>query len=168
MYDDLLHSLKSDLSAASNLEAVSALWQQYLGKEGKIKKLLKDLGAMTIEEKRERGPLIQDLSKKAQAMFDERQAALSNATLSERLRQQAEALSFVKPKIGHLHPLSETIRELNSFFEGLGYSVYEEREIENDEFCFQRLNVPADHPARDMQDTIYIAEPHTLLRTQTS
>lgn len=168
MSEDLLSRLTADLKAASSAEAVAALWQKYLGKEGEIKKLLKGLGELSIEEKRRQGPLIQEISKKAQAMFDNAQASLSGAALSERLKKDAETLSVHQPKIGHLHPLTETIRELNVFFERLGYSVYEEREIESDEFCFQRLNVPADHPARDMQDTIYIREPHTLLRTQTS
>lgn len=168
MYEDLLSRLKNDLASAASAEAVAALWQKYLGKEGEIKRLLKQLGELSIEEKRSRGPLIQELSKTAQVLFDEKQAGLADSSLSERLKKDAETLSFDQPKIGHLHPLTETIRELNLFFERLGYSVYEEREIESDEFCFQRLNVPADHPARDMQDTIYIREPHTLLRTQTS
>ena len=72
------------------------------------------------------------------------------------------------PKIGHLHPISQTIREMNNLFLSLGFSVMDGPEIEEDEFCFQRLNVPKDHPARDMQDSIYIKEPNLLLRTQTS
>lgn len=168
MYQELLSRLQAELNAASSVEAVSALWQIYLGKEGEIKRLLKELGSLSIEEKRQRGPVIQELSRKAQELFEAKQSQLANSKLSERLQKDAESLSFRQPKIGHLHPLTETIRELNAFFGRLGYSVYEEREIETDEFCFQRLNVPADHPARDMQDTIYIKEPHTLLRTQTS
>jgi len=71
-------------------------------------------------------------------------------------------------KIGHLHPLTQTERRLNEVFRKLGFSIYNSPEIVTDEYNFARLNVPANHPARDMQDTIYINEPEYLLRTQTS
>jgi len=72
------------------------------------------------------------------------------------------------PKLGHLHPLTQTERQLNQLFQSLGFSIYDGPVIETDEFNFERLNVPSDHPARDMQDSIYIQEPKYLLRTQTS
>ena len=75
---------------------------------------------------------------------------------------------FSLPKIGHLHPITQTERQLNDVFLKLGFSLYCGPEIVTDEFNFKRLNVPPDHPARDMQDTIYIKEPEYLLRTQTS
>jgi phenylalanyl-tRNA synthetase alpha chain len=75
---------------------------------------------------------------------------------------------FSLPKIGHLHPITQTERELNEVFRKLGFSIYNSPEIVTDEFNFERLNVPANHPARDMQDSIYIKEPDLLLRTQTS
>lgn len=72
------------------------------------------------------------------------------------------------PKLGHLHPITITERQLNNVFRNLGFSVYNSPEIVTDEYNFERLNVPKDHPARDMQDSIYIKEPNYLLRTQTS
>lgn len=167
-YQNLLDNLKQDLATAKTAEALALLWQKYIGKEGEIKKLLKDLASLPVEEKRTRGPKIQALAKEAEQLIKEAQLKASGAQLDEVLKQEAETLSFVKPKVGHLHPLTQTIRDLNLFFESLGYSIMEDREIETDEFCFQRLNVPANHPARDMQDTIYIKEPNWLLRTQTS
>jgi phenylalanyl-tRNA synthetase alpha chain len=76
--------------------------------------------------------------------------------------------SFGLPKLGHLHPITQTERELNGLFQKLGFSVYDSPIIVTDEYNFERLNVPKDHPARDMQDSIYIQEPEYLLRTQTS
>jgi phenylalanyl-tRNA synthetase alpha chain len=70
--------------------------------------------------------------------------------------------------LGHLHPITQTERQLNNLFRGLGFSVYDGPEIETDEFNFARLNVPPDHPAREMQDSIFIQEPDVLLRTQGS
>ena len=75
---------------------------------------------------------------------------------------------FALPKIGHLHPITQTERQLNALFKSLGFSVYTSPEIVTDEYNFTRLNVPTNHPARDMQDSIYIKEPEYLLRTQTS
>ncbi len=75
---------------------------------------------------------------------------------------------FTPPKIGHLHPITQTERQLNALFKNLGFSIYTGPEIVTDEYNFKRLNVPEDHPARDMQDSIYIQEPEYLLRTQTS
>jgi len=76
--------------------------------------------------------------------------------------------NFSLPKIGHLHPITITERQLNEVFRNLGFSIYSSPEIVTDEYNFQRLNVPANHPALDIQDTIYIKEPQYLLRTQTS
>ncbi|MCX6726285.1 MAG: phenylalanine--tRNA ligase subunit alpha [Candidatus Shapirobacteria bacterium] len=75
---------------------------------------------------------------------------------------------FSLPKVGHLHPITQTERQLNEVFRKLGFSIYSGPEIVTDEFNFQRLNVPPNHPARDMQDSIYIKEPDYLLRTQGS
>ena len=75
---------------------------------------------------------------------------------------------FNLPKVGHLHPITQTERQLNEVFKKLGFSVYNGPEIVTDEFNFTRLNVPKNHPAMDMQDSIYIKEPEYLLRTQTS
>jgi phenylalanyl-tRNA synthetase alpha chain len=72
------------------------------------------------------------------------------------------------PKLGHLHPITQTERALNELFKSLGFSIYDGPVIETDEYNFERLNVPKNHPARDMQDSIFIREPESLLRTQTS
>lgn len=165
---DIIDQLKTELTAAQTAEEVSSLWQKYLGKQGLIKEQLKKLSDLSVDEKREQGPIIQALQKEASDLFEAKQAGLAEADLSRVLLEQKEELSLDKPKLGHLHPITKTIRSMNQLFLDLGFSIMEEREIETDEFCFQRLNVPADHPARDMQDTIYIEEPNWLLRTQTS
>jgi phenylalanyl-tRNA synthetase alpha chain len=84
------------------------------------------------------------------------------------LKDDQELLEFNPPKIGHLHPITETINKMNKIFLSMGYSIIDGPEIEEDEYCFKRLNVPADHPARAMQDTIYLKEPNIMLRTQMS
>ncbi len=165
---DLLEQIKQELDKVKTLPESVLLWQKYLGKTGVIKKMIKDLGSLPAEEKRARGPEIQELAREAQSLFDGRQDELKSLNLQTASLAQAESLSLSPAKVGHLHPITETIRHINNLFIRLGYSIMEEREIETDEFCFQRLNVPADHPAREMQDTIYLNAPNILLRTQTS
>jgi len=166
--NNLLSQLKTDLAVATDDETVAKCWQKYLGKAGLIKLELKALSALSEVEKKQRGPAIQSLAREAQALFDEKQKSLAAVVLSRQAAAVAESPDRRIPVLGHLHPITQTIRLLNRLFVEMGYSIMEEREIETDEFCFQRLNVPADHPARDMQDTIYVAEPNWLLRTQTS
>ncbi|MFH0840838.1 MAG: phenylalanine--tRNA ligase subunit alpha [bacterium] len=166
--NEIIKNLEAELNVAKTTNEVADLWQKYLGKKGSIKLAVKDIAKMSVEEKKIKAPEIQEAHQRAQKLFDKRQEELGSKDLEKLLEKQAEQLDFSKPKLGHLHPITQTIRMLDKFFISLGFSIMEDREIETDEFCFQRLNVPADHPARDMQDTIYIEEPNYLLRTQTS
>lgn len=168
MKDQIIKQLASDLKEATTEELVAALWQKYFGKTGVVTLALKDLSKLSIDEKREQGPALQAMNAEAREMFADQQKKMAEVVLQSKLLAEAEEIDLQPIKLGHLHPMSVTIRQLNDLFQSLGFSIAEEREIETDEFCFQRLNVPADHPARDMQDTIYIEEPNLLLRTQTS
>jgi len=163
-----IKQLEKELQAVKTSKETAGLWQKYLGKTGSLKLAVKEIGKMTKEEKQSKAPAIQTAFRRAEELFAKRQSEFAEAELGKKLIKEAEQLDFTKPKLGHLHPITQTIRMLDSFFVKLGFSIMEDREIETDEFCFQRLNVPADHPARDMQDTIYIEEPNYLLRTQTS
>jgi len=160
--------LKNDLSVAENLEKTDKIWRKYLGDNGLIKAFLKEIKKLSPEEKKTLAPIIQQNYKNAMHLFKEKEDLLKREKLSDKLKEQSEELNYSIPKIGHLHPISQTIREMNGLFVSMGFSIMDGPEIEKDEFCFQRLNVPLDHPARDMQDTLYIKEPDYLLRTQTS
>ncbi len=165
---NLVELLKKDLLSAESLVQSEKIWRQYLGDKGLIKLALKDIKNLSAAEKKTTAPMIQQLHLEALALFKARERALKNSKQTEELTTEAEALDYALPKIGHLHPITKTIREINQLFISLGFSLMDGPEIEEDEYCFQRLNVPTDHPARDMQDTIYIKEPQYLLRTQTS
>jgi len=165
--EDTLQKLILALETADE-EQTAALWQEHLGKAGSLKLALKKLAGLDAESRRLQGPIIQAAITQAEQLIKNKQAGFAASREANLLQEQSENLSISRTKLGHLHPVTITIRQMNHVFETLGYSVMEERELETDEFCFQRLNVPADHPARDMQDTIYIEEPHLLLRTQTS
>ncbi len=164
----LLATLRADLLSAKATADTEKIWRRYLGDSGSIKLALKEIKNLPASEKKTKAPLMQKLYLEAMDIFKARESALASHKLADKLKSEAEELNYNIPKIGHLHPITKTIREINRLFLGLGFSIMDGPEIEEDEYCFQRLNVPKDHPARDMQDSIYIKEPNFLLRTQTS
>ncbi|MFA5368667.1 MAG: phenylalanine--tRNA ligase subunit alpha [Candidatus Paceibacterota bacterium] len=164
----LIDELKKDLQSAESSSSITTLWHKYFSDNGSFKLLIKKIKDLPTEEKKTTALIIQQAYKKAQDLFNEKEKSIRENKLSGDIKSQSETFDFSSSKIGHLHPISKTIREMNNLFIGMGYSIMDGPEIEKDEFCFQRLNVPADHPARDMQDTLYIKEPDFLLRTQTS
>lgn len=167
MDKEAIKKLEEDISVVGSIEELTRVKNKYLGKEGIIK-LPADFKQLTAEEKKSRGSIFYELKNKADQILAKKEAELKGALAENTIKKQAEELGFNVPKIGHLHPITQTMRMMNNLFIGMGYSIMEGPEIETDEYCFERLNVPKDHPARDMQDTIYIEEPNYLLRTQTS
>lgn len=164
----IINRLKNELSGVTSLNDLRSLWKKYLGKEGEIKLMLREIVKMDQKEKNIKGSKIQEIYKETIVLLKEKEESLSQQQNDKNLKQQTENLGYEIPKIGHLHPITQTIRMLNKIFMDMGYSIMDGPELEVDEYCFQRLNVPPNHPARDMQDTLYIQEPNVLLRTQTS
>ena len=164
----LLEELKTDLETVKSSSDMTKLWHKYFSDNGSFKLLIKEIKNLPAEEKKTTALIIQQAYKEAQELFATKEKGIKGGELSGSIKSQSETFNPSAPKIGHLHPISKTIREMNELFASMGFSIMDGPEIETDEFCFQRLNVPADHPARDMQDTIYIKEPDFLLRTQTS
>lgn len=165
---NIIEKLSQELETINSSDSLKELWKKYLGKEGEVKIMLKSIAAMSEADKSVQSPLIQAAHKKAIELFEQKEKALTRTEGNKKLLDQSENLKYQKAKIGHLHPITQTIRMLNQTFTEMGYSIMDGSEIETEKYCFQRLNVPVDHPARDMQDTIYIKEPDILLRTQTS
>jgi len=164
----LFHHFKSELDAATSAEDLDRIWNDFLSRKGSFKVLIRKATLLSVEEKRENMPKLQQLQNEAMKLFEEEKALLQKSDFENNIQTEKESLSYQFAKIGHLHPITRTIREMNKLFVSMGYSIMDGPEIEEDEYCFKRLNVPQDHPARDMQDTIYIREPNYLLRTQTS
>jgi phenylalanyl-tRNA synthetase alpha chain len=163
-----IQELEQKLAAITSQAALKTLRDEYFGPSGVLKRELQALKTMEAEERKVAGPKLQEYKARAEELFSKAELALTQTSQEAKLREEAGHLSFRVPKIGHIHPLSQTIMDMNAFFARMGYSVYDGPEIETDEFNFQRLNVPKDHPAREMQDTIYIDPPSVLLRTHTS
>jgi len=144
---------------------------EIFGRKGVIKNLFAKLPEQSLIKRKEYGQKINQIKTKLEKLIQSQLQKIKSQpkTISRPTRfLEKDSRIYSLPKYGHLHPITITENEINNLFKSLGFSIYDGPEIETDEYCFQRLNVPKDHPARDMQDTIFIQEPEILLRTQTS
>ncbi len=163
------HAL-SAVAQAEDLTALEAVRVRYLGKKGELTALLKGLGTLPPEQRREQGQHINAVKTRLQQAIEQRRQALKEAELAQRL--DAERIDVTLPgrrrALGGLHPVTRSWRRIESLFEQMGFQAAEGPEIEDEYHNFEALNIPADHPARAMQDTFYLDDGEHLLRTQTS
>ena len=162
-------SAKQALSAAADAKVLEEIRVKYLGKKGEITAILKQMGKLSAEER----PKMGQLANKVRADIEEA-LVQAQASIKAKMREQSlksETLDVTLPgkkkTLGQLHPLNIVMSEIEEVFMGMGFDIVEGPEIETDHYCFEALNMPKDHPARDTQDTFYIDE-NTVLRTQTS
>ena len=141
----------------------------YLGKKGQLTAVLKGMKDVPPEERPQVGQLVNDTRAKIEAVLEETKKQLEEA--ARELQLKAEVIDVTLPAkksvIGHRHPNTIALEEVERIFIGMGYEVVEGPEVEYDEYNFTKLNIPADHPAKDEQDTFYINK-EIVLRTQTS
>ena len=165
----LREQMEQRIREIQSKESLSAFWQDYLGKKGAIAGLMKELGTVAREDRPAMGKVINDFKVLAEEQYKNLSEKMEQAELQ--LRNRREAVDITLPAkqhpLGHLHPLTLVKNEMINVFAGMGFDVFEGPEIEDDDHNFTRLNVPKDHPSRDMQDTFYL-EDDLLLRTQTS
>ena len=157
------------LAAADSRETLAAFWQEYLSKNGKVSGLMKQLRSVAPEERPAAGKIINEFKQKLTADYEAAAERINAAELAA--RNAAEAVDITLPAkrraLGALHPITLVKNQIIDTFAGMGFEVFEGPEIEDDDHNFTRLNVPKNHPARDMQDTFYLAE-DIVLRTHTS
>ncbi len=158
-----------DISAAENSESIEKLRLGFLGKKGKLSLLLGEMKSLSNEERPLIGQRANVLKTQLQELIKEKLEILKAQALNQILIK--ETIDVTAPPTGisqgHRHPLITTTEQIIDLFLGLGYQVSEGPEIENDYYNFEALNIPPDHPARDMQDTFYLGGEY-LLRTHTS
>ena len=152
-----------------NLQTLSELRAQYLGKKGPINSLLSEMKNIPNEEKPKFGEKINALKQLATKLFDEKREELEKKAIEEKLKAEAVDITLPGKEIntGSIHVLNKIVEEIEDLFIGMGYEVQDGVEVEKDLYNFQLLNIPVDHPARAMQDTFYVDQ-ERLLRTQTS
>jgi phenylalanyl-tRNA synthetase alpha chain len=173
---DQLRSLRSEfeagLAAAADAAALQALRDRFLGrKSGAVTGLLKSLGQLSPDERRAAGAELNALKDELESRLAEARASLEGRLKGERLARERVDITLPgrEPGLGRRHPLTAAREELEDIFVAMGYEVFDGPEVEDDYHCFEALNIPADHPARDMQDTFYLAGlGDALLRAHTS
>lgn len=159
----------ASFEGANDKISLNNLKANYLGKKGPLAAIMAQMKDLSIDEKKELGKLTNDAKALMETSYNKKLSDLNEAEINEKLKN--ETIDVTMPGVsfnqGSIHPLNEIVMELEDLFVGMGYEVAEGPEIETDEFCFEKLNLPKGHPARDMQDTFYI-NPEILLRSQTS
>lgn len=172
---ELLHKTETtfatDLEHANTLEALEKIRVEYLGRHGQITALMAHLKDATIEEKREYSPLLNALKQNATVALETKKTALHQQIIAAELnkKKQFDVTAYLPDTPhGHLHPFTHIIEKIEDIFLSMGYEEAVGPEVEQEAYNFDALNIPADHPARDMQDTFWLTLPHTLMRTHTS
>lgn len=157
------------IKAQDDLDKINDLRVKYLGKKGELTAILKGMGKLSKEERPVIGELANTVRDAISQALEEKSEELRAKALEVKLA--GETLDVTLPGTsmpqGHLHPLTQVVNDAKRIFTGLGFEVAEGPEIESDYYNFEALNLPPDHPARDMQDTFYIND-KVVLRTQTS
>ena len=157
------------IAEAADEKGIDDIRVRFLGKKGELTAILKQMGGLSPEER----PIIGQLANKIRTELEENIESASKdfKEKAHELKLKAETIDITMPAepavTGKLHPLNTVLNDLIDLFQSMGFDVVDGPEVETDHYNFEALNVPADHPARDMQDTFYIAE-NLLLRTQTS
>ena len=171
----VLEAALKDLQSATTQQDLYEVKVSYLGKKGKITDLLKSLKDLSLEEKKSVGAELNSARESLEAFYQERIGKIKEEEINQKLINESIDITFPPPSsiIAKAHPISKTFDEVISIFGSMGYAVAEGPDIETDFFNFSALNMPEDHPAREMQDTFYINSfdeknnPY-VLRTHTS
>lgn len=173
MISDKIEAIKAavdaQLAQTSALQEVQDIRVQYLGKKGELTAIMKELKTLSKEERPKVGQLVNTARGIIEDHLKTKMDELKEQALAQKLQSEKIDITLPgrKPQLGHEHPLHITRRLMEQAFLNMGFSIVEGPDIESDYYNFQCLNLPEDHPARDMQDSMYVTE-NILLRTHTS
>ena len=171
---DRLAELRSraldDLGAVPDLDALEAWRVRVLGTRGELRELQKGLGGLPPDERPAVGQAFNEAKSALEGAYEAKRTALTAQALERELAAQRVDVTLPGrlPAAGRLHPTTLILEQITEFFVSMGFQVVEGPEVERDLYNFEMLNIPKDHPARDMWDTIYVSPPEVLLRTHTS
>ncbi len=167
--EEIKKNIEEDIGSVISLNVLNEIKTKYLGKNGVITSLQLRIKEIPAEEKKEYGIMLNDIKGFFNDLFEKTRTKLLEEEVNRKLKDDSIDITLPGEGIisGSIHPFSRIIEEISDLFASMGYDVVDGNEIETDEYCFKRLNVPDGHPARDAQDTFYIDE-EFLLRSQTS
>ncbi len=167
--DDLILEAQTEIENAPNLSELENLRLRFLGKKGAITALLKSISSLPADERPSFGAKVNAARVSIEGLIGSKRDNIETKAVLDKVESESldVTLPGLSPEIGGLHPITKSLREVQNIFYGMGFTVYQSREAETDEMNFVMLNLAPGHPARDMQDTMYLTE-STLLRTHTS
>lgn len=167
--EEISKKSKERISKITNSQELNELKVKVLGKKGELTEILRGMGQIAAEQRPIIGSMINNVRNEIEELISEKEEEFKKKELQEKLEAEKidVTLPSTKAKRGSKHPLNRIIEEVEDLFVSMGYDVVSGPELETDEYCFERLNLPKGHPARDMQDSFYITSEY-LLRTQTS
>ena len=167
--ENIRNNAVKEIEIASDAKELELLRVKYLGKKGELTAILRGMGGLSPEERPIVGGLVNVVKAELEEMIGKKEIDFEKAELKRKLEEEKIDITLPSTKIkrGSKHPLNLIIEEVEDLFVSMGYDVVTGPELETDEYCFERLNLPKGHPARDMQDSFYITSEY-LLRTQTS
>ncbi len=167
--EKIKQSALAEIKDISDLQTLESIKVKYLGKKGELTAILKTMGTLPAEERPKVGNIVNSAKQEITEKLEELEEKLKKEELAKKLESEKIDVTLPSDKIkkGSKHPLTRIIEEIEDLFTSMGYDVVSGPELETDEFCYERLNLPKGHPARDMQDSFYIT-PEYVLRTQTS
>lgn len=167
--NNLREKAKLELEKVSSTKELYDLKTTFVGKNGLVTGLLRGMKDIPAEQRAEFGKVVNQLKEEIASYFDEKEKVLVEKETFEKFEKERVDITLpgVKQKSGSLHPLNIVKNQILEAFCGMGFEIFEGPEIDSDYYCFQALNIPKDHPARDMQDTFYFSE-NVLLRPHTS
>ena len=157
------------INKAENEKQLEEVRVTYLGKKGELTAILRGMGALSPEERPVVGSQVNVVRDTLESKIKEKEEQFKQEELNRKLKEETIDITLpaTKVKRGSKHPMNRIIEEVEDLFVSMGYDVVDGPELETDEYCFERLNLPKGHPARDMQDSFYVTTEY-LLRTQTS
>lgn len=167
--EKILAEAKDEASSCKDMPSLMNSKAKYLGKKGPLTSLFAQMKNIPNEQKKAFGQRINEIKEKLASIFDEQKKLIEERKLNERLEKEAIDVTLPGHSYGKgsEHPFEKVVKKIEDFFVGYGYEVKDGPEVETDYFNFECLNIPKDHPARDMQDSFFISE-GMLLRSHTS
>jgi phenylalanyl-tRNA synthetase alpha chain len=167
--EEISKKSREKIKEIKNSQELNDLKVKVLGKKGELTEILRGMGQIAAEERPVIGSLANKIRNEVENMISEKEAEFKKQELQKELEDETIDITLpaTKVKRGSMHPLNRIVEEVEDLFVSMGYDVVSGPELETDEYCFERLNLPKGHPARDMQDSFYITTEY-LLRTQTS
>ncbi len=167
--EELRRGALAAFASSTSLEELEGVRIQVLGRKGTLAQISKEFGKLSLEERAQLGKLLNSVKEDIETEFEQKKRRFAESQLAARLAEEWIDVTLPAPGVrpGSLHPVTQIQTEIEDLFTSLGFAVLDGPEVETEEHNFDALNIPPTHPARDMQDTFWLADGH-LLRTHTS